>query len=335
VPGYEDSEIGVFDALTGRQIGPTIAFAGGARLAALSNDGSRLIVLNGYDKSVVVWNTDTGRPAYPPLEHGSEIKHAAFSSNGNHLLTASDASVRVWRVTDGSLIRAIDYKDDTAFNPLWSVSFNECGDRIAIVLQNKDIVQVWNINTGERVAKPINPTEGARCAWISPDDSSVATADAGPGGDGVSRVWNLSTGQPVTPAYRTFALLAIFSKRGPYFLTGSEQGRVRVWDLTSGLALTPPLNHGGPVFQALFDSAGRFVYTSTVDNERSPSTHAWDITPDSRPIADLHAFAKLLSGHLIDEAGELVPIKGEKIHRYFTEMRAKYPDGFQLRPVDR
>jgi WD40 repeat protein len=46
-----------------------------------------------------VWDAETGRAVTPPLEHQGQVRSAAFSPDGTHLVTASDDSTaRVWDI---------------------------------------------------------------------------------------------------------------------------------------------------------------------------------------------------------------------------------------------
>jgi WD40 repeat protein len=49
-----------------------------------------------------VWSATTGKPLTPPLRHGKEVRHAAFSPDGRMVLTAgNDGVARVWETATG------------------------------------------------------------------------------------------------------------------------------------------------------------------------------------------------------------------------------------------
>lgn len=58
---------------------------------------------------------------------------------------------------------------------------------------------------------------------------------------------------------------ASFSPDGLRIVTASKGGEVRVWDATSGEALTPPLVHDGEVMRASFSPDGAFVLAWGID----------------------------------------------------------------------
>ncbi len=60
------------------------------------------------DGSVAVFGTTTGETLYSLVGHQGAVNSAAFSQDGNYIVTASaDRSVRVWSYRDGSLVFAL------------------------------------------------------------------------------------------------------------------------------------------------------------------------------------------------------------------------------------
>jgi WD40 repeat protein len=70
-----------------------------------------------------------------------------FSPNGQLLASASDNGlIRLWKVADGSLVREIDL-DITVY----SLSFSQDGDKIAIAYDNNGFPFLWNVIDGKIV----------------------------------------------------------------------------------------------------------------------------------------------------------------------------------------
>jgi WD40 repeat protein/tRNA A-37 threonylcarbamoyl transferase component Bud32/tetratricopeptide (TPR) repeat protein len=101
-------------------------------------------------------------------------------------------------------------------------------------------------------------------AQFSPDGTRVLIA-----GGAAARVFDVSTGEPVTPTLRparskdsaAAGCRAVgFSPDGARLLTtfGSE---ARIWDARTGRATTPPLDHEQPVHWAAFSPDGKIVAT--------------------------------------------------------------------------
>ena len=56
-----------------------------------------MVLTGSEDKTAQLWDTATGRPCGPPLQHLDIVRRALFSSDGKTVVTASnDKTARVW-----------------------------------------------------------------------------------------------------------------------------------------------------------------------------------------------------------------------------------------------
>jgi WD40 repeat protein len=123
-------------------------------------------------------------------------------------------------------------------------------------------------------------------AAFSPDGTRVVTASA----DQTARVWDASTGKPLSPPllHEDQVVSAAFSPDGTRVVTASEDKTARVWEAATGKSLSPPLDHQGGVRCAVFSPDGTRVVTGSDDN----AAHVWEVPLDNQTLAQWSAIAE-------------------------------------------
>jgi tetratricopeptide (TPR) repeat protein len=100
--------------------------------------------------------------------------------------------------------------------------------------------------------------------------------------DGTARVWEASTGRPVSPAlrHRDGVSWAGFSLDGEQVVTACGDGTAQVWQAATGRHVLPPFLHSGPVNYAAFNAAGDRILTASTDG----IARVWDART-GRPLS--------------------------------------------------
>jgi WD40 repeat protein/serine/threonine protein kinase len=104
---------------------------------------------------------------------------------------------------------------------------------------------------------------GVRLVAISPDGQKATTAS----GDGVVRLWNAATGQPIGSPFghRSPINALAFSPDGRILATGSEDGKACLWDTATGGLRGQPLPHCGWVTSVAFSPDGSMLVSGCWD----------------------------------------------------------------------
>ena len=182
----------LFTALVDRQDTLKIIQTPAAASAmAVSPDGRR-IVSGSDDRTLRIWDADTGQPIGQPLtgHNGVTCDCVAFSPDGRRIVSGSDHTLQIWDADTGQpigqpLTGHTDSVTGVAFSP----------DARRIVSGSRDhTLRIWDADTGQPVGRPLTGhTNWVNSVAFSPDGRRIVSGSD----DRTLRIWDADTGQPV------------------------------------------------------------------------------------------------------------------------------------------
>ena len=243
------NSIHIYDANTYKELIVLVGHTDLVSTVAFSPDGKR-IVSGSLDRTMRLWNTDTGKLIRTREEHTAPVNSVAFSANGKRFWSASheNNTIRSWYVRDGgrwsseSATREVD---------LITIVCSYRGDVKATVLSGIPqhcIVEVprlgtWRITTGHE--------DSVNVLTLYPDGKTLATGSV----DKTIELWNKAdTDKPLyTLIGHTESITALdFSVDAKFLASGSSDKTVRLWDLTTGQAIQILMGHTGEIGAVTF-----------------------------------------------------------------------------------
>ena len=305
----------------------------------------KIVLSASYDGSVRLWNVDNDQPVGTPLWHRALVRCAGFSADGKTLLSGASHSASVVGLPNASptksrpkyapefpiafdghreavLVREQDFlqlKKALTGEPIgksipWKgrVIHAACNVKHSRVvsLGFNGVATLWNVETGEQIAKLRRRNKHALSAAIS-DQGIVAVgffdgvaelfdantgkslerefahqSHSGPifsiqlrddllltgGADGFARLWNAMTGKEIESFHHPTYCIAAFSPDGSRIVTSGSGQTTRIWSAT-GKLISTPLRHPAQVLSSMFSLNGRTLVTGCTDGK----ARLWDV----------------------------------------------------------
>jgi WD40 repeat protein len=239
-----------WDVKTGRKQWKPMVHPDAVRGIAFNSTGT-LLVTTCSDRTVRLW-TGFGEPVGVPIEHKLSIKRAAFSRDGQHLMTSAGGGVlpstliRIWRldpeprrhVIDDGLVLDLSADGTTA---LTGASYAGVFD------SSEHEVRMWNVQIGKPVGKPLLRAKWIEWGAFSHDGKWVAVI--GVHEDRRTRklyVWDRETRKLLRPPLemQTVSMpLPVLAQNGQTLAVTSSEGTLSL-DFATGRrrATIPPFN---------------------------------------------------------------------------------------------
>ncbi|KAH9834918.1 uncharacterized protein C8Q71DRAFT_859264 [Rhodofomes roseus] len=290
-----DGTVRVWDAHTGAAVGEPLLGLGHdcgcwpVAIAFLVNDNKINLVScsnwpywKDYDghrgPAINVWDMETSNSGERPHKGywGKDGTRAcALSPDGKRIALGlegqEESSTEIIESAKGAHIVDLDMSSQAHCS--LSATFSLDGRLIAACF-NDGTIQVWETDTGTRVAPPLEADKwrasGDRIA-LSPDGKLLAYSDYSER----VRIWNVQTHieQSCLEDEGTVTSLA-FSPDGKHIASASRK-TVRVWDAQTGALVLPPLTgHTGYMWSIAFSPDARHIATGSEDK----TVRIWDVT---------------------------------------------------------
>ncbi len=162
------------------------------------------------------------------IQTSEGVQFVAFSPDGSLLASSmGDYSVRLWQVSDGSLLRTMEGHSHV----MTSVAFSPDGTMLASSSWD-GLVQLWKVTDGTLVRTLKGHSCGVTSVTFSPDGESLASGSC----DKTIRLWRIPDGTPlrIFTGHSDYVMSVAISPDGSLLASGSIDKTVRLWRFYDG-----------------------------------------------------------------------------------------------------
>ena len=267
----------------------------------VSADGKRLLT-GGFDKTLRLWDADTGKELRVFDSHTDAIHAVALSPDGKRVLSASGDLVRLWDAQTGKELRQMTHGPgngaaSVAFGPegqalsgdragrmhLWDLNTGKKAGvftclhpegrvvstvaysekaKLAVTSGSHQHICLWNLETGKEVRKLAHSDYAHVC--FSPDGKRLAGLF-----NELLRIWDVETGKVLFGIDGVKAFCVAFSPDGKRLVTGGRE-KMQVWD-ANGKELHKYEGHTGSVGCVMFFPDGKRIASANFDGVGNPA----------------------------------------------------------------
>ena len=240
---------------------------GSVNAVAVTPD-SKCIVSGSRDKTICVWDLDTGACLKTLEGHADGVNAVAVTSDGKRIVSGSDDNtIRVWNLDTGACLKTL-LGHRGGVNAL---ALTSDGKRIVSGSWDKTI-RVWDLDTGTCLKTLLGHRDGVSAMVVTSNDKCIVIGSW----DGTIRVWDLETGLPVgkpIKGHRGFVSTIVVTSNGKRIVSGSWDGTIRVWNLETGVHLKTLEGYTGSVYSVAVTADSKRIASGSSEN----TLRVWDM----------------------------------------------------------
>jgi len=235
---------------------------------AFSPDGKKVVSAS-HDKTLKLWDVETGAEIRTFTGHSDSVWRCAFSSDGTKVVSASeDTTLKLWDVKTGAMIHTFEGDAgrvyDCAFSP----------DSTKVVSASEDAtLKLWDVKTGAKIRtfRGIIYSDWLYGCAFSPDGKKVVSASH----DKTLKLWDVETGAEIRTltGHSNVVRRCAFSADGKKIVSASGDKTLKLWDVETGAEIRTFTGHSEEIYDCAFSPDGKKIVSASDDK----TLKLWDV----------------------------------------------------------
>jgi WD40 repeat protein len=217
------------------------------------------------DRTIRLWDAETGACLRTLSGHGDTVSCVAFSPQGNQIVSGSyDQTVWIWDVDSGSS----QYFITGYANCAYRIAFSPKGNQFASACYFE--VGLWNTTTEEDSGRLGNDIEGIISVTYSPDGNLIAAGSR----NGTIWLWNVGTMAFINTliGHDDWVCTVDFSPPGDQLASAGDDCTVRLWSVATGVCCRILIGHDRGVSKVAYSHKGELLASGSWDK----TVRLWD-----------------------------------------------------------
>lgn len=249
------------------------------------------LVSGSQDKTIKLWNPQTGQLLHRFFGHTSGVDSVAISPDGKRLVSGgSDRTIIAWNFTNRFAIERFYSHSGSPyshrFGAVHSVAFSPDGKIVASGSEDKTI-KLWNPRSGELLYKLDGHLDGVLClSYAVPYDieNNLATDNFNPhkyhtlasgSADGEIKIWRFGFWESLQTLTGHIGVVngVTFAPDGQILASAGGDGTVKLWSVQTGELLKSFPGHSDEVLSVTISPDGKTLASGSKDG----TVKIWDL----------------------------------------------------------
>jgi len=206
----------------------------------ISRDG-QILVSGSRDKTISIWQLDTGKKLRTLTGHTSFVYSVAISPDGQTLASGSeDTTIKLWQMSTGRQLRTLGGRFSGHSHWVNSVAISPDGQTL-VSSSTDNTIKLWRLGTGRELHTLTGHSGSVRSVAISPDGQTLVSGSD----DTTIKLWQMDTGKLLHTliGHSNRVRSVAISPDGLTLISSSDDKTIKLWHLKAGTLISTLTGH--------------------------------------------------------------------------------------------